>query len=130
MKNNLLGLMPALPQVMFGIVDVRDVAEAHLQAIKVEAARNQRFLLANKTFTFKELAEMLKERYGDAFPTKTTEMAEYPPGNPRFKLLWGRKFDVDNRKSIDVLGIKYHDIKDTLYSMVDGMLAQGFISKA
>jgi len=40
MKNMLLGLLPGLPQVWFPIVDVRDVAQAHLNAIKVPEARN------------------------------------------------------------------------------------------
>ena len=40
MKMLMLGLMPALPKVMFPIVDVRNVAEAHLQGVKVEEARN------------------------------------------------------------------------------------------
>jgi dihydroflavonol-4-reductase len=96
MKNHLLGVMPALPQVRFGVVDVRDVAQGHLQALKVDAARNNRFILILKTFTFKEVAELLKERYGDTFPIKTEEMAECPPGNSRFKLLWGRKFDMNH----------------------------------
>ena len=130
MKNNLLGLMPALPQVRFGIVDVRDVAEGHLQAIKVEAAKNQRFLLTLKTFSFKDLAVILHSHYGDAFPTKIVEMTECPPGNSRFKLLWGREFEVDNSRSVDILGIKYHDIDDTLTSMVQGMIDQGYITPA
>ena len=39
-KMLLMGVMPALPKVMFPIVDVRDVAQAHLNAIKVPEARN------------------------------------------------------------------------------------------
>jgi nucleoside-diphosphate-sugar epimerase len=40
MKGMLLGVMPGLPKMWFPIVDVRDVAQAHLNAIKVPEARN------------------------------------------------------------------------------------------
>ena len=40
----LMGVMPGLPKMWFPIVDVRDVAQAHLNAIKVPEAANKRFL--------------------------------------------------------------------------------------
>jgi nucleoside-diphosphate-sugar epimerase len=39
--------MPAIPQIMTPTVDVRDCAMAHLLAIKVDAAKNQRFILCS-----------------------------------------------------------------------------------
>jgi len=41
------GAFPGMPKIMFPIVDVRDVALAHLQALKIPEARNQRFVLNN-----------------------------------------------------------------------------------
>ena len=38
---------PGMPKVQFAFVDVREVAFAHLQALKVEEAKNQRFILSN-----------------------------------------------------------------------------------
>lgn len=34
------GKFPGMPKIMFPIVDVRDVALAHLNGIKIEAAKN------------------------------------------------------------------------------------------
>lgn len=41
------GAYPGMPKIHFAIVDVREVAKAHLQGIKVPEARNQRFIVAS-----------------------------------------------------------------------------------
>ena len=105
MKLMMLGLMPGLPKIMFPVVDVRNVAEAHLNAIKIEEAKNQRFLLVDDTYKFKELSDTLRAHYGEKYPFKTEELAESPPDNVRFKLLWDKVYKVDNSKSKNILGI-------------------------
>lgn len=127
MRMLLMGVMPALPKIMFPIVDVRDVAQAHLNAIKIPEARNQRFILTLRTFRFKELCEVLKAHYGEKYPIKTNEMEQCPPNNPRFEIMWDRTYNMDHTKSVEVLGIKYHDIKDTLIDMAEGLIDFGMI---
>ena len=61
----LMGVMPCLPKIWFPIVDVRDVAQAHLNGIKVPEAANKRFALCGDTYTFKELCEKIIKKYGD-----------------------------------------------------------------
>lgn len=39
------GKHPGMPRVKMGMVDVREVADAHVKAIEVESAANQRFML-------------------------------------------------------------------------------------
>ena len=41
------GKHPGMPKVKMGVVDVREVALAHLKAVQVEGAANQRFILSN-----------------------------------------------------------------------------------
>ena len=119
----LLGVWPAVPKVMMAVVDVRNVAEAHLQAIKVPEARNERIILCNRTFFLKSLCEIFVQHYGEGtYPVKLEEMTECPPENKRFKLVWERKYDVDHSKSERLLGIKYIDIKDTLIEMAEKMI--------
>ena len=43
-KRMLDGAMPGNPQLYFGVVDVRDVADLHVLAMTQEAARGERFL--------------------------------------------------------------------------------------
>jgi nucleoside-diphosphate-sugar epimerase len=64
-KRLLDGAMPGLPQVAFGIVDVRDVADLHLRAMTDPAAAGERFLaVAGEFMTVPEIAAVLRERMG------------------------------------------------------------------
>lgn len=66
-KAMLEGRMPALPQLMFGVVDVRDVADLHLRAMSDPAARGERFLcVAGDFMTVREIAQALKDGMGPA----------------------------------------------------------------
>jgi nucleoside-diphosphate-sugar epimerase len=59
------GAIPALPRVMFGIVDVRDVADLHLRAMVNPAAAGERFLATAGDFmTVAGVATVLKTRLG------------------------------------------------------------------
>lgn len=64
-KMLLQGKIPFVPKVQIVVVDVREVALAHLRALTVEAAKNQRFLLGNTSFWIKDMAKTLKEIYPD-----------------------------------------------------------------
>ncbi len=47
-RNLLKGNYPALPKFAVPVVDVRDVADAHVQALSVAAAAGERFLIAGE----------------------------------------------------------------------------------
>ena len=65
-KRLLDGAMPGIPQVAFGIVDVRDVADMHVRAMTEPAAAGERFLaVAGEFMTVVEIAALLRERMGD-----------------------------------------------------------------
>jgi nucleoside-diphosphate-sugar epimerase len=61
------GALPGLPQMAFGVVDVRDVADLHLRAMTEPRAKGERFLATAGDFmTFREIAVTLKSRLGAA----------------------------------------------------------------
>lgn len=61
------GELKATPQMNFGVVDVRDVAQAHLLAMGNPDANGQRFILqAGETLSLHELAMILKDQMGEA----------------------------------------------------------------
>ena len=61
------GALPGLPQMAFGVVDVRDVADLHLRAMTDPRAKGERFLATAGDFmTFREIALTLKSRLGAA----------------------------------------------------------------
>jgi nucleoside-diphosphate-sugar epimerase len=67
-KTIIEGTMPALPRQRFGIVDVRDVANAHIAAMATPAASGKRYLLLadGPTITWLALAEILRDHLGPA----------------------------------------------------------------
>lgn len=51
----------------FAIADVRDVAEAHLQAA-ISPSASGRYIVVSETMTLLQIAHVLRSRYGDEFP--------------------------------------------------------------
>src|ERR1700727_507428 len=62
------GTMPALPRQRFGVVDVRDVADAHISAMATPAVAGKRYLLLadGPTITWRGLAQILRDHLGPA----------------------------------------------------------------
>lgn len=59
------GSIPGFPQLSFGIVDVRDVADLHIRAMTSPSAHGERFLaIAGSFMTMKEIGQVLKTRMG------------------------------------------------------------------
>jgi nucleoside-diphosphate-sugar epimerase len=60
------GSLPGCPDLSFGAVDVRDVADLHLKCMTDPAARGERFLAVGGDFvSMREIAQMLKEGASD-----------------------------------------------------------------
>jgi dihydroflavonol-4-reductase len=61
------GALPGVPQLSFGLVDVRDVADIHVRAMTHAAAAGERFLAIAEDFvSMQEIARILKARLGAA----------------------------------------------------------------
>lgn len=73
-KGMLEGVMPGLPDVYFGVVDVRDVADLHLKAMVSHEANGERFIaVAGPLMSMAGIAFILRSRLGEAaakVPTK------------------------------------------------------------
>lgn len=74
-KRLMDGSLPGLPDLWFGGVDVRDVADLHLRAMTDPAARGQRFLATAGDFvSARQIAQILRDGAGPAAsrtPTRT-----------------------------------------------------------
>lgn len=58
MKNN----VPGIPNIFFSLVDVRDVALAHLQALELDVD-NERYIINNTEMSFYDLIMVLKNEF-------------------------------------------------------------------
>ena len=60
----------------FGIVDIEDVADAHLEAAFNKNATG-RFLIFGEVMSLLSLANILREKFGDKYPIPTKEMPKW-----------------------------------------------------
>ncbi|PLB48062.1 NAD(P)-binding protein [Aspergillus steynii IBT 23096] len=105
------------PTGTFLWVDVHDVALAHVRAIEVAEAGGQRFFLTAGLYSNKQVADIIRESYPeleDKLPPK--DSADDTPADV---------YGYDNKKSIEVLGIKYRSLKQSVEETVKSLLAVG-----
>ena len=77
-RQMLSGGMKALPNIAFGVVDVRDVAALHILAMTHPAASGQRFIATAGTMSLREVAATLKAHLGaDAAKVSTRPVADW-----------------------------------------------------
>lgn len=86
--------VPGVPRLSFPLVDVRDVAHAHVLAMTNEKAAGERFLLESDTVWMKEIADVLAAA-GYRVPTRVL---------PNFLVRVVALFDPTVRLVVDELG--------------------------
>jgi dihydroflavonol-4-reductase len=89
--------VPGVPRVQFGLVDVRDVARAHVLAMTTKNAAGERFILGSDTAWMKQIADVLAEA-GYEVPTREL---------PNFLVRLVALFDPTVRLIVDVLGMPF-----------------------
>ena len=109
-------LQPASPTLW---VDVRDLALAHVLAMEKPEAAGERFFIVAGHHSSKQIAELLLENfpeYRDKLPTgEGLEAGALPPD--------GYRFEFDNTRSKEILGLQYRPFKETLVDAVTSMKA-------
>ena len=115
-------------------VDVRNVADAHANALKLDEAQGMRFILNADTTWFTSIAGSLHEE----FPTHNVRHAE--GGICIFRLAacfdgqaaqivkyWGMMKTFNNQRSKDVLQIQYIPIDTSLRGMGYSLIKHGLV---
>ena len=64
-KSLLQGRLPALPNIGFGIVDVRDVADLHWRALTAPGMADERFIACGGFLWLREIAAILRAELGE-----------------------------------------------------------------
>ena len=124
------------PDLWFGIVDVRDIAKAHIKAGFTPEA-NGRNIICNESETFLGMANILKEQFGNnyAFPKRKAPKAMMWLLAPMVGVT--RKFvsknvgiplNIDNSKSKKELGMDYIPLKQTLKDQFKQLIDDGLVS--
>ena len=120
--------MPALPDINFPIVDVRDVAAAHIAAMEKSEAAGNRYILANRTIHITEFAKILRDEFQPQGYTIPSEEVPKSVEIPELKALLGRSAHYNNERMVKALGIQPRPVEqsliDTCYSLIDLGLAE------
>ena len=128
------GKDPMLPDLNFAIVDVRDVAKMHVDAIKVDATKGERILASSETKSFVGIAKLLKATY----PKSKVKTAQAPTflinilgifdGTVRSILpQLGKPMKISGAKAKRLLAINFIPADVSIKESADYLIKNGFI---
>lgn len=136
-QNMLNGGMPGFPHIYLPIVDVRDVASAHVLAMETKDAAGQRFLLSSgPVMSLSEIGKTLRVALGEdakhvptrAIPNFAVRLAAR--SNPQLRAtipdLDYRK-QLSNEKALRMLGWSPRDPKDAITTAGQSMVHKGIV---
>lgn len=128
-----------VPYYEIGVVDVRDVAEAHMRAGYIENAEG-RHITSAKTMTLLEIGQTLQQKFGTKwpFPKSTAPKWLLWLFGPIVNKLFTRKvisknvnhaWKADNSRSKEKLGINYRSTETAITDMFAQMVESGVFKK-
>jgi nucleoside-diphosphate-sugar epimerase len=99
-------------------VDVRDIADAHVLTAEKEEAAGKRFFIVAGRFSNKDIVEIIHDAFPqlrDNLPTgEALESGDYPKEGVA---------NFDNSRSVEVLGLKYRLLKESIVDAVKSLQA-------
>ena len=129
--------MPGAPQLYFGAVDVRDVADSHLRAMTHPAAKGERFLaVAGDFLSMLDIAKMLKSRMGASakrVPTRQLPNWVVRLGSlrdPAIKLILpelGKRKNATNEKARRLLAWSPRSNEESLVATAESLVRLGLL---
>lgn len=132
------GKFPALLNLSFPIVDVRDVVAAHIAGMEKSEAAGNRYVLFTDNVTMKQAALLIKEEFGpQGYKVPTTTL-------PKAVAWFAKFFDAtmratypmidkviayNNEKMTRELGVTPHTMKDTIIETCYSLIELGLVKK-
>lgn len=127
------GKMPVAVPLMFGYVDVRDVAAAHILAMQNPNSNGERFALVEKDLWYKDVAKILIKNGFDKAPTFAVPvwlakiLANF---NKELKLTLpylGRKRSIKSTKAKEILGWNPRPAEESILNIANQMKDLGML---
>jgi dihydroflavonol-4-reductase len=136
-KRLLEGSVPGCPDLWFGVVDVRDVADLHLRAMTHPAARGERFLATGGDFvSILQIARFLKEGTGQAgrrVPTRrlpnwlVRAVGLFDPTIRQVLPELGKRKNASNERARRLLGWEPRSPQDAILATAQSLLQLGLV---
>ncbi|WP_216934883.1 MULTISPECIES: aldehyde reductase [unclassified Acinetobacter] len=126
-----------VPPMWNGVVDVQDVAEAHLRAAFDPKAQG-RYIICSESLSLLEMGQILRAHFGNKFPFPRNQLPKaafklFGPlagFSPKFvELNMGYPIYFSAQKSKDELGIEYRPVKESLVEHFQQLLDDGVVKK-
>lgn len=128
--------VPGLARIKFGLVDVRDVAQAHYLAMTIPEAAGNRFICVADSLWIQEIAEILRQRFAQegynipnrvlpSFLVHLVGLFDPTVRNTAHDL--DKDYSYDNQKIRQMLGWQPRPIEDTIIEMGESMIKLGMV---
>lgn len=131
------GSMPGVPNMVFGVVDVRDVADLHLRAMTDPAAKGERFLaVAGDFMSLRDIALVLKARLGETgrraptrqLPSWVIRLAALVDSSlPQIIPELGRKKNATAEKAKRLLGWSPRSREEAIVATAESLIKLGLV---
>ena len=126
-----------VPKMGVGVVDVRDVAEAHFQA-GFNPKANGRYITSGHNTNFLDMAGTLADKFGDQFPIPSKALPKWllVAIGPMVNKLFSRKyirnnvniaFKANNSKIKNELGIQFRPLKESMVDSFQLLVDEGIL---
>ncbi|HEY3389160.1 MAG TPA: NAD-dependent epimerase/dehydratase family protein [Prolixibacteraceae bacterium] len=118
------------PEFYIGVVDVRDLADAHYKAGFMPQAKGRHIISAEET-SFLALSNILQKQYGNQYPFPTKTLPKWmvwlmaPMAGFKRKMISrnvGYHWRVDHSKSITELGARYRPVDQSIIEFFQQMI--------
>ena len=129
--------LAGVPPMWNGVVDVQDVADAHLRAAFNDKAQG-RYIICSESLSLLEMGKILRAHFGRKFPFPRNELPKaafklFGPvaGFSRnfVELNMGYPIAFNAKRSQDELGMQYRPVKESLIEHFQQLLDDGVIKK-
>jgi dihydroflavonol-4-reductase len=127
----LQGRIPGLMNLAFWVVDVRDVADLHIRAMRSPEAEGERFIAVGELMWMRDIARTLRESLGKRaakVPTRRLPngvvrlLALFVPALRFFTSELGRRNDVTAQKAKTILSFSPRPAAETLVDCAESIL--------
>ena len=110
---------------------IQDLCQAYYLALFNKQVVGQRVVISNKSMWYEQMFNIFRKhnlKYAAKLPTTKSpyfviKIVSFFVKHIRgFLPLYGREIEISNKKSVDVLGVKYGDAEEALIALFDNMI--------
>jgi len=133
----LTGKTPVVPHVKLGIVDVRDIATAHIGIMEADGTNGERYAVFGQNIWMNEMVDILRGQYAEkGFQNITTTLGTrevLQKSDHPFAKLWIGIADYDRNLKRDKLdsklNLRFFTLEETFSDMIPTLFEKGLLQK-